>query len=106
MRTWICASSGRGVLRVGDLEVPAGVAEPALAGRLLPQVAVVEHGQLAAEHVGDRGHVAAHVGDDPDADLVGDLAQRVGVDGQRRRRSATPSRANDSTLLARPITLR
>ena len=94
------------VLRVGDLEVPAGVAEPALARGLLAEVAVVEHGQLAAEHVGDRGDVAAHVGDHPDADLVGDRRAA----GRRRRARPSTVRAafaaNDSTLLARPMTLR
>ncbi len=77
MRTWTCAV-GSAVAR--HLQVPAGVAEPALAGGLLAEVAVVEDGQVGAEHLGHRGHVAAHVGDDPDADLVGDVDERVGVD--------------------------
>ena len=61
--------------------MPAGVAEPALAGGLLPHVAVVEHPQLVAEQVGDRGDVAAHVGDDPHPDLVGDLGSGSGKAG-------------------------
>ena len=61
-------------------QVPAGVAEPALARGLLPHVAVVEHPQLVAEQVRHRGDVAVQVGDHPDPDLVGDLLQRVGVE--------------------------
>ena len=85
--------------------MPAGVAEPALARGLLAEVAVVEDGQLAAEHVGDGGHVAAHVGDHAEADLVGDVGERVGVDGPPPSVRAAFA-ANDSTLLARPVTLR
>ena len=68
-----------------DLQVPAGVAEAALARGLLAEVAVVEHLQLAAEGLRDRGHVAAHVGDHPDADLVADLGDTFSlVDGSLR----------------------
>ncbi len=62
-----------------EQQVPAGVAEAPLAGRLPPEVAVVEHLGLVGEEVGDRLHVAVHVGDHAQADLVGDVAQRVGV---------------------------
>ncbi len=63
-----------------DQQVAAGVAEPALARGLLAQVTVVVHDDLVAEQLGDSGDIAVHVGDDPDADLVGDVAQRVGIE--------------------------
>ena len=75
-----------------DLEVAAGVAEPALAGRLAAEVAVVGDDHLVGQQVGDRRDVVAHVGDHPDAELVADLAQRVGVEPLRRRPSGWPSR--------------
>ena len=64
-----------------DQQVPAGVAEPALLRGLLAHVAVVVHDHLVAQQLGHGRDVAVHVGDHPDADRVGDLAQRVGVEG-------------------------
>ena len=115
VRIWTCAwrprsssyagwSRARGV--EADQQVPAGVAEPALARGLPAHVAVVVDDDLVVEQVGHGLDVAVHVGDHPDADLVGDLAQRVG------ERAAVPSTvraalaANDATDFARPVTLR
>ena len=89
-----------------DLQVPAGVAEPTFAGGLSAHVAVLEHGELVGEQVGHGGDVAEHVGDHADADLVGDLGQRVGVDGDVPPRVRSAFAANDATLLARPVTVR
>ena len=58
----------------------AGIAEAPGPGHLLAEVAVVEDGELVVEHLRDRRHVAVDVGDDADADLVGDLLERVGVE--------------------------
>ena len=61
-------------------QVAAGVAEPALAGRLATHVAVVEDAELVGQQTGHRIHVAVQVGHHPDADLVGDLGEGVRVD--------------------------
>ena len=91
VRIWTCASRPpqqlvrRLVLAGGveaDEQVPAGVAEAALARGLPTHVAVVVDDDLVVEQVGHGLDVAVHVGDHPDPDLVGDLAQRV---GERRR---------------------
>ena len=63
-----------------ELEVSAGVAEPALAGGELAEVAVVDHPQLLGQQRGHSLHVVAHVGDHPDAEQVADVAQRVGIE--------------------------
>ena len=88
--TWACrsassASSGRAA-RAGSrrhLEVPAGVPEAAFAGGLAPHVAVAEQRELLGQEVDDGDDVAEHVGDHPNADLVGDVGQGVG-EHQRR----------------------
>ena len=75
---------GRMALACGieaDQQVPAGVAEPSLLRGLLAHVAVVVDDHLVAQQVGHGRHVAVHVGDHADADRVGDLAERVGVEG-------------------------
>ena len=86
--------------------MPAGVAEPALAGGLPAHVPVVLDDDLVGQQLGDGGDVAEHVGDDPDPDLVGDVAQRVGVQQLAVDLRGRPSSANDSTLFVRPVTLR
>ncbi len=63
-----------------ELEVPAGVAEPALARGQLAEVAVVEDRELGAEQPGRGLDVVAHVGDHAQPELVADVAQRVGVE--------------------------
>ena len=73
-------------------QVPAGVAEPTRRGGLLAEVAVVENGELLGEQVGDGVHVALDVGDDPDADLVGDRVQRVGAGSPPVERRRAPWR--------------
>ena len=84
------------------LQVPAGVAEPALAGGQLPEVAVVEHRQLLGEQRGHGLDVVADVGDHPDAELVADVAQRVGVE---RPSGLGPGRllGERRDALARPV---
>ena len=93
----------RGVER--DLQVAAGVAEPALAGRLTAEVAVVGDDHLVGEQLGDRVHVGADVGDDADPELVADLAERVGVQPLAPAERVTFS-ANEATLLVRPEMVR
>ena len=60
---------------------------------------------LVGQQVGDRVDVAVDVGDHADADLVGDLAERVGEERLAVDRRAALA-ANDATLFARPVTLR
>ena len=88
-----------------DQQVPAGVTPPALARRLQAHVAVVEQPHLVGEQRGDRVDVLAQIGDDPQPDLVGDLAS-----GSLNSRCPSTARsalaANDSTLLVRAVTLR
>ena len=63
-----------------DQQVPAGVAEAALARGLVAHVAVVVTTTWSPSRSATARDVAVDVGDHADADLVGDLAQRVGVD--------------------------
>ena len=86
-----------------DHQVPTGVAEPALARGLLAPVAVVVHEHLLGQNVGDGVDVVAYVGDHPDAELVGDLGQRVGVEPARRVVRALSRRRRRSDLV-RPVT--
>ena len=79
----------------------ARVAETALAGGQLPQVAVVEDDDLVREQLGDSVDVAGHEGDHPDAELVADVAHRVGVE-QDAVTVGPAFSANDATLFVRP----
>ena len=90
-----------------DQQVPAGVAEAPRPRGLLAQVAVVEDGELVVEHLRDGRDVAVDVGDDADADLVGDLLQRVRVEraaalgavGLRRERRDALGAAGDAEVV-------
>ena len=75
-----------------ELEVPAGVAEPALARGELAEVAVVEHDEVLRQQGRGRVDVAGDEGDHADAELVADVAQRVRVEQRRPPRCGRPSR--------------
>ena len=74
-----CSNSAHACCRT----VPARVPEATLSRGVPTHVAVLEDGELVGvgEELGDRDDIAVDIGDDPDPDLVGDLAQRVGMHG-------------------------
>ncbi len=95
-----------------DQQVPARVAPAALAGGLLTHVAVVEQLHLVGQQVGDGRDVVAQERDHAQADLVGDLRERIGeeplaVDAAVRllgeRRHALGSRRHAEVVDARVV---
>ena len=88
-----------------DQQVPTGVAEVALVGGLLAEVAVVEYQQLVAEQIGDGGDVAVEVEDDAHPDRIGDVDEGIGVE-QPPPDPPVAFAAKEATVLVRPVTLR
>ena len=73
-----------------DQQMPAGIAPPAFARGLQPHVPIVEQTHLVGQQRRDRVDVLAQVGDDPQADLVGDLHQRVAEESAARPQHVRP----------------
>ena len=88
-----------------DQQVPARVAEAALARRLTAEVAVVVHDHLVVEELGHRVDVALDIGDH-----AVPIWSVISESGSANTGSPSAVRAalaaNDATALARPVTLR